>query len=61
MNKLKHKSNERRTVNYHLLRDVGYTSREANRFKDAKDTKIRALIDERINHNLNILTIVGGQ
>ena len=42
--KVTHKSKERRKEKYDLLRSVGYTSREATRYKDFSDSKIDELV-----------------
>lgn len=43
-NNQKHKDRCRRKEKYDLLRDAGYTSAEANRYKDMSDGKIDSLI-----------------
>lgn len=43
-NDRKHKDRCRRKEKYDLLRDAGYTSTEANRYKDMSDGKIDSLI-----------------
>ena len=44
MPKLKHKSQERRKRDYIRLREVGYTSREASKYKDYSAKKIEEFI-----------------
>lgn len=59
MSKLKHKDKNRRRLKYDSLRDAGYTSVEANRYKDMNDAKIDTLIKTKILANKEIKKIVG--
>lgn len=59
MTKLKHKNKQRRYERYNQLREVGFTSKEANRYKDFKDSKIDSLIKEKILSNQKLKDIVG--
>ena len=56
-----HKSKERRKEKYDLLRSVGYTSREANRYKDFCDSKIEELVKARRNCTKIEAEIVGSK
>lgn len=59
MNKIKHKSRLRRKQKYDQLRDLGFTSKEANRYKDYSDFKIEALCEQKRLSNLAIKSIAG--
>ena len=59
MSDLKHKNKRRRKARYDDLRAVGYTAKEANRYKDMKDAKIDTLIKSKILANKEIKRIVG--
>ena len=59
MSKLKHKSNLRRKTKYDLLRNAGFNSREANRYKDMRDIKITNLVDAKKANKLELDKIVG--
>lgn len=59
-NELKHKDSKRRRYNYKKLREAGYNSHEANRFKDMSTEKIVSLINARLTFNSMQSTITGG-
>ena len=58
---LKHKDKRRRKYNYKNLREAGYNSREANRFKDMATAKIVYLIQVRTDFNNLQSNITGGK
>ena len=53
-------TNQLRKENYKKLKDVGYNSYEANRYKDRSEKKIKQLLDARNNFNGEILNLLGG-
>lgn len=57
---LKHKDSRRRKYNYKKLREAGFNSHEANRFKDMSTEKIVSLINARNSFNSLQSGIVGG-
>ena len=57
---LKHKDSKRRRYNYNQLRQAGYNSHEANRFKDMSTAKIVSLINARATFNNVQSNITGG-
>ena len=57
---LKHSDKDRRSYHYKLLKDAGFNSYEANRFKDFSLEKIKALIGARVTYNIEIKGLAGG-
>lgn len=55
--KQKHKAKERRKRRYEDLIAVGFTSYEANRYKDYSDYKIDLMIEAKTNSNQTIKSI----
>ena len=58
---LKHKDKRRRRYNYKQLKDAGFNSQEANRFKDMSTKKIVSLISARASFNDIQSDIAGGK
>ena len=56
----KHKSKTRRKTQYDQLRAVGFTSKEANRYKDYSDYKISLMIESKQYANAEIECISRG-
>ena len=58
-NELKHNDKDRRSYNYKKLKDAGFNSYEANRFKDFSLEKIVSLIAVRKSYNTKISGMAG--
>ena len=57
---IKHKDKERRLQRYNKLRSLGFTSKEANRYKDYSDYKIDLMIEVKEQSNQVIDGIARG-
>jgi len=58
-NNLKHNDKDRRSHNYKQLKDAGFNSYEANRFKDFSLEKINSLIAVRKDYNVALNKMAG--
>ena len=56
---MKHNDSKRRKQNYQHLKNAGFNSYEANRFKDYSAEKRRDLIELRMIHATQIKEIAG--
>jgi len=56
---VKRYSNSYRHSNYQQLRDIGFNSREANRFKDFRPEIVEKLVTFRARFNLEVKLLTG--